>query len=144
VITSLQLGLLFDGPEYSDLQEAAGFKVLFADNTSQSFTLQTRFPGGYSWNGSGLWNSTGLGSGQAGLWTASNPFGDLGVLQIDLFAKKSSTCGSGSCTDQSDYVFRSVTTKAVPEPGTLALLGAGLLGMGFAMRRGGRTAHQAA
>lgn len=143
VINQLQIGLLFDGPEYTDYQESAGFKVSYADGTSALYTLTALFPGLQSWDGAGSWVGMGLNAGQAGLWTGTDPFGDKAVLQLDLFAKKG-TCGTvTACTDQSDYVFRSLTATAVPEPGTLVLLGAGLLGMGWATRRG-RAARAAA
>ena len=135
VIQSLQLGLLFDGPEYADYQEAASFAVTYADSTKQVFTLQAMFPGTYAWNGLGAWVGAGLNAGQAGLWTGFNPFGSQAVTQIDFFATKG-TCGTTTaCTDQSDYVFRSLTTNTVPEPGTLTLFGIGLLGAGLAGRR---------
>lgn len=143
LINTLQLGLLFDGPEYTDYQESASFKVTYADATTATYSLQALYPGNYSWNGSGAWVGSGLDSGQAGLWTGFNPFGDKGVLQIDFSANRG-TCGTLLCSDQSDYVFRSMATSTVPEPGMLTLFGLGVLGAGLAGRRRRKTAAQPA
>lgn len=139
IIDVLELGLLFDGPEYTDFQEVAGIRVTFDDLTSETFSLTTDYISsgstGYTWTGAGYWNSSGIVNGGAGLWTGYNLFGNRAVTTLDLFAS-SGTCGTTSaCSDQSDYVFRSMTATSVPEPGTLALFGVGLLGMGMAARR---------
>jgi hypothetical protein len=131
VIDTLQLGLLFDGPEYTDYQENAVFRVSYVDGGISTFTLAAIFatPGLGTWNGFGSWSGTGLDHGGSGLWTGLNPFGSTGVLQLDLFAAPG-TCGTRTaCNDQSDFVFRSLGATPVPEPGSLALLGFGFLGL---------------
>jgi hypothetical protein len=67
-----------------------------------------------------------------GLWYNADPFGGRAVTRMDLFAINSPTCWNGidsHCSDQSDYVFRSLKATAVPEPGTLSLLGLASLGV---------------
>jgi hypothetical protein len=137
VIDSLQLGLFFDGPEYTDFQESARFRVSYVGGGSATYSLSTLYssPGSAAWDGFGSWSGTGLVDGGSGLWTGLNPFGSTGVLQIDMFAAPGSCGTTSACTDQSDYVFRSLKSTPVPEPTTLALFGLGLLAIGAARSR---------
>jgi hypothetical protein len=131
VIDTLKIGLLFDGPEYTDYQEKAVFRVSYVGGGTSTFTLGALFatPGAGTWNGFGSWSGTGLDNGGSGLWTGLNPFGSTGVLQVDMYAAPG-TCGTRTaCYDQSDFVFRSLSATPVPAPGTLALLGFGFLGL---------------
>jgi len=139
-ITSFSVGLLFNGPEYGDWAEVAqvtawygqqqvGLGVLqvhATDNTIATFT------------GTGFGSVTNLApavDGGGGAWKVDNPFGDELITRLQFTALESTLCGTGykTCNNQSDYVLSSVT--AVPEPGTYAMLLAGLGALGFVAKR---------
>ena len=141
-IASITLGLLFNGPEYSDVREVARITV----NGSDTYSLRT----GSAENVAAWYHGNtflanvnyipgaGTQSGEAGAITLWSPFGNTVVDTIAFaadFGVNSYTCGAGtaSCTNQSDYNVVNVT--AVPEPQTYALLLAGLGAVGFVARR---------
>ena len=136
-LASIRLGLLFDGPEYGDVNEVAQITAYWANGGgSESFTLTATGTHSALWTGSGsvLAVGTGAVNGGAGAWDIFNPFGTRQVSRISFAALTgvaASTCTS--CRNQSDYTLVSVT--AVPEPQTYALMLAGLGLVGTIARR---------
>ena len=135
-ISGIRLGLLFDGPEYNDVNEVAQITAYWAAGGSQSFTLTATGATTAVWTGLGSVSSFGSGAvnGGTGAWDLINPFGTQLVSKISFAALTgvpSSTCTG--CNNQSDYTLVSVT--AVPEPETYAMLLAGLGLMGTIVRR---------
>jgi hypothetical protein len=138
-ITSFSVGTLYNGPEFADWAERAqvtawsgdmmvGVGVLEVDATND--TLAT-------FNGTGFGTVTNLSPAtqdKGGGWKVDNPFGHEYVTKLEFTALTSAVCGTQTaCTNQSDYILSSVT--AVPEPGTYAMLLAGLGALGFVARR---------
>lgn len=139
IISSLNLALLFDGPEYSDVKEVAKMLVNFADGGTGTFYLTATGVHTAAWTGEGSWSSIGSGAvdGGTGAWELTNPFGFRSVDSIVFTAAAGvpkSTCHG--CSNQSDYTFVSMTVIPVPEAHTSAMMFAGLLMMGgLAARR---------
>jgi hypothetical protein len=134
-ITNFKLGLLFDGPEYGDVNEKAQITATYLDNTVRSFTFTATGKNTGIWTGSGSFvNLSKAEDGKGGVWSISNPFGDVRVKALSFTALRG-VCGTagGSCSNQSDYTLISVS--AVPEPETYAMMLLGLLGVGFMTRR---------
>ncbi len=115
------------------------------DNISEGFSFTLPSSGSGSVTGSGsettdyFWGSVDGGSGNI---TWNNPgtidFSDGAVLQISLSsASFNVTNGNPNQTVHVNATFDLIQDPAtpVPEPGTLALLGSGLVGIGFIGRR---------
>ena len=134
-LASIRLGLLFDGPEYGDVNEVAQITAFWATGGSQSFTLTATGTHSALWTGSGSAQSVGTGAvnGGAGAWDIFNPFGTRQVSRISFAALTGVSPTCSSCRNQSDYTLVSVT--AVPEPQTYALMLAGLGLVGTIARR---------
>jgi hypothetical protein len=137
LITNIRLGLLFDGPEYSDVNEVAQITATFADNSSHRYTLTATGANTATWTGLGSVSSVGSGAvnGGTGAWDLENPFGSNRVTGLSFTALYSSH-GCAGCGNQSDYNLISIS--AVPEPETYAMLLAGLGLMGFSGKRRSR------
>jgi hypothetical protein len=144
-VPSFTIGVLFDGDEFNDVQEVAQVTIWSVSQGVQSFTLtntyQLLLPPSYSgdlavWTGLGTVSnlSPSVNSGGA-VWRVDNPFGSLNDIYKVQFTALEGTCGHGLCTNQSDFTLVQFQYEPVPEPGTYAMLGAGLLVLGWLGRR---------
>lgn len=141
-VSSVTLGLLFDGPEYGDVNEVAKITAKYVGGGSGIFTLTATGTHTAIWS-LGTSGVISLGSGAVnggtGAWTVSNPFGNKIVSSLVFTAApgvKAATCKK--CNNQSDYTFISLNATPVtpvPEPETYAMLLAGLGLMGAIARR---------
>ena len=141
IVSSINLALLFDGPEYGDVKEVAHLLVTFADDLNNPFEFWLTATGvhSYAWTGEGVVTSIGSGAvdGGTGAWQLDNPFGTRAVKSIEFTADKGypyTNCSK--CSNQSDYTFVSMTVIPVPEADKSAMMLAGLLVVGgLAARR---------
>ncbi len=114
------------------MQAYSGANLLFTGNLRGDATNNTVA----TFTGTGFGTVTNLSpatdSGGGG-WRVDNPFGKAKVDKLVFTALTSTVCGTQPCNNQSDCTLSSVT--AVPEPGTCAMLLAGLGALGFVARR---------
>ncbi len=129
VVEFLEIVFLYNGPEFNDPKEIA---VVGADN--QTFKLKTTSTDNVAvWDGLGTVSSCGgtfYGTGGTGCFRIDNPFGDTEISVLSFTAEIPDDSKWGQ---QADFAIGKIGT--VPEPTTLALLGAGLCGLGFARRK---------
>jgi hypothetical protein len=139
-ISQFTLGLLFDGPEYKDVQEQAQISVKYDGNSSfTDYVLTaTRSLSGTTATWTGLGSVTNIKpalDGKGGVWSVLNPFGSAKISEIKFTAIPGISAGGciGDCDNQTDYTLVSVT--AVPEVESYAMMLAGLGLMGTIARR---------
>lgn len=147
VLDSTELAFLFDGPEFGDVEEIAKITAtFFGDSPAAVATVQNVFTGPdntdlnlvLTLNGV-VNNSLILAQSEANDSAAATVrlgalFGNQLLSSLTFEALPSPDCtNGGGCYNQSDYSIANITT--VPEPGTLALFGLGIVGLVLARSR---------
>ncbi len=140
-VSSLTLALLFDGPEYGDVQETAQIRITRLSGPDLYFTLvntyQSAGPDLAVWNGFGtVTNLAASVNGGGAVWRIDNPFGTISDITSIQWTALNGSCAAGlNCNNQSDFTFVRLQYQPVPEPSTLLLMSAGLGLLGVSNRR---------
>jgi hypothetical protein len=148
-VESFTLGLLYNGDrlrndgkaEYDDWAEIAKVSILQGSTwvhgllrtTADDQIAQWSF-GGTTVNVAAVLDAV---TDKGAVWKVADPFGPSLASGIRFEAKTSALCvdWDSKCSNQSDYNLVQVVTAPVPEPGTYALMLAGLSAIGFVARR---------
>jgi len=148
-VESFTLGLLYNGDrirsdgkaEYDDWAEIAKVSILQGSTwvhgllrtTADDHIAQWSF-GGTTVNVAAELDAV---TDKGAVWKVTDPFGEALASGIRFEAKTSAYCvdWDSKCSNQSDYNLVQVVTAPVPEPGTYALMLAGLSAVGFVARR---------
>ena len=132
-VRSFTLGVLFDGPEFNDVQEVAQVTITSLSLGTLSYTLTNLYqpippgPDLAIWSGLGtLVNLSPSTENGAALWKVSNPFGSLNDIVRIQFTALTGTCGAGPCANQSDFTLNQMEYDQVPEAPTAMLIAIGL------------------
>jgi hypothetical protein len=142
VIDQITVGLLFlEGEWFGAADEAVQFQTNGGTACSLVFCVLSA---------TGVWRNQLLGvtvlsspvEGQGGIFQIATPFGSelISSIVISPFA----VSGAGGANSDFGLVSLVYTTTAIPEPGTLALVALGTLGLGLAGGRRSRARRAAA
>ena len=144
VVSEIVIGMLFPHGQAGDLfNEAAQMQTIGGTSCQTGIAICILSATGATtavWRGStsGVQNLIPATGGNGGFFTITNPFGSDVISQLQLLPWL--IAGSGAAN--SDLGLKSITytpVAVIPEPGTLALVSLGLLGLAFAGRRHARS-----
>lgn len=132
-VASLDLGALFAAVEEDDLWNEQARVLVYSGQDIYEYILSVVDGTTAVWSGPGTVSNVSPATfGNAAVWSIANPFGNLAVDKMVLTA-----FGPPDPQDyrNNDYGFVSLTTRPIPEPGTLSLMGLGLAGLAAAGRK---------
>lgn len=129
VLTSIDLTYLFQSPNHEDSQNEAARLVAHAGQATYEGILQVADGTSATWSfvGGGAVTTVSVPTTAGEGWfRVASPFGDLCIDSLELLPVNASV---QNYYRNADYAFVSLSARAVPEPGTVLLVGAGLAGL---------------
>lgn len=130
-VNTIDLVALFTDGNYNDVGDEVAQVTGVYGSDSWTYTLTADTASSAAWTGLGTVSSVESEPGRqgnGGVWTLTDPFGGQAVDSI-IFAALDNTQAPNLGGSNSDYGIGSVTTSATPVPGSVWLLGSGLLGL---------------
>jgi len=139
IVNEITIGLLYlNGVAGNVVNEAVQFQTNAGSTCASGAVAFCILSASGVYKGSivGVQNLSPATAGNGGIFKITNPFGSELISTIDFLPW--AIRGEGSANSDFGLVSVSYTTTAIPEPGTLALVSLGLLGLGIAGSRRAR------